>query len=172
MPDAYTDSFATSGADLLELDNQLCFALHATARQVVKAYRPALAELGLTYPQYLVLLVLWAWARDREPRPTLKALGERLALDSGTLTPLLKRMQALGLVTRTRSSEDEREIFLHLTPEGLALKKRARRVPAALLAQSPLPIGELIKLRDQLKRLRAALPPVSDKPAARVAARK
>jgi MarR family transcriptional regulator, organic hydroperoxide resistance regulator len=163
MPDTYTDFSSPNGGDLLELDNQLCFALHATARQVVKAYRPALLELGLTHPQYLVLLVLWAWAREREPRPTVKALGERLGLDSGTLTPLLKRMQGLGLVTRTRSTEDEREVFVQLTPEGLALRKRARRVPVALLQQSPLPIGELIKLREQLKRLRAALPPVSMK---------
>jgi DNA-binding MarR family transcriptional regulator len=178
MPDAYTDFSSPNGGDLLELDNQLCFALHATARQVVKAYRPALLELGLTHPQYLVLLVLWAWAREREPRPTVKALGERLGLDSGTLTPLLKRMQGLGLVTRTRSTQDEREVFVQLTPEGLALRKRARRVPVSLLQQSPLPIGELIKLREQLKRLRAALPPVSMKGrasehiSARVAARK
>lgn len=143
--------------DLLELDNQLCFALHATARQVMKAYRPALSELELTHPQYLVLLVLWAWAREREPRPTVKALGSRLELDSGTLTPLLKRLERRGLITRTRSREDERELFVHLTPTGLALKKRARCVPVALLRQSPLPIGELVRLREQLKRLRGSL---------------
>jgi DNA-binding MarR family transcriptional regulator len=157
MPDAQARLTTSKRGDLLELDNQLCFALHATARQVMRAYRPALTELELTHPQYLVLLVLWAWARDREPRPTVKALGSRLELDSGTLTPLLKRLESRGLITRTRSTQDERELFVHLTPAGLALKKRARGVPVALLHQSPLPVGELVKLRDQLKRLRGAL---------------
>jgi DNA-binding MarR family transcriptional regulator len=156
MSDTYARA-SSKAADLLELDNQLCFALHATAREVVRAYRPALSELELTHPQYLVLLVLWEWARQRESRPTVKALGARLALDSGTLTPLLKRLETRGLITRTRSRDDERELFVHLTPAGNALKKRARRVPAALLEQSPLPVNELFKLRDQLKRLRAAL---------------
>jgi len=142
---------------LLDLDNQLCFALHATARQVMRAYRPVLSELGLTHPQYLVLLVLWAWARDREPRPTVKALGARLELDSGTLTPLLKRLENRGLVTRTRSTEDERELFVQLTPAGLALKKRARCVPTSLLEHSPLPLSDIVRLREQLKRLRLAL---------------
>jgi DNA-binding MarR family transcriptional regulator len=157
MPDAEPNTAGKHANELLELDNQLCFALHATARQVIKAYRPALAELELTHPQYLVLLVLWAWARDREPRPTVKALGARLELDSGTLTPLLKRLERRGLVTRTRSSEDERELFVRLTAAGLALKKRARCVPASLLQQSPVSLGELGKLRHQLTRLRAVL---------------
>ena len=157
MPVAERSSAASSGVDLLELDNQLCFALHSAARQVVRSYRPALAELGLTHPQYLVLLVLWGWARQQEPRPTVKALGARLALDSGTLTPLLKRLEARGLITRTRSEADERELFVRLTPAGSQLKKRAKRVPAALLRQSPLPVAELVKLRDQLKQLRVAL---------------
>jgi MarR family transcriptional regulator, organic hydroperoxide resistance regulator len=87
----------------------------------------------------------------------VKALGARLALDSGTLTPLLKRLEARGLITRTRSRDDERELFVQLTPAGSALKKRARRIPASLIQQSPLPIGELVKLREQLKRLRTAL---------------
>lgn len=156
MPDGNAEP-ARNDDGLLELDNQLCFALHATARQVVKGYRPILAELELTHPQYLVLLVLWAWAREREPKPTVKALGARLALDSGTLTPLLKRLEQRNLITRTRSDEDEREVFVHLTPAGSALKKRARKIPVTLLRQSPIPIAELISLRDQLKRLRAAL---------------
>jgi DNA-binding MarR family transcriptional regulator len=116
-----------------------------------------LAELELTHPQYLVLLVLWAWAREREPRPTVKALGERLELDSGTLTPLLKRLESRGLVTRTRSTQDEREVFVHLTPAGQALKRRAHRVPATLLRDSPLSLAEIVKLREQLKKLRGAL---------------
>ena len=149
---------------LLELDNQLCFALHAAARQVVKAYRPVLAELELTHPQYLVLLVLWAWARDREPRPTVKALGARLALDSGTLTPLLKRLESRGLLSRTRSTADERELFVHVTPAGMALKRRAARVPVTLLQRSPLCLDDVIRLRDQLKRLRVALTDASPAP--------
>jgi DNA-binding MarR family transcriptional regulator len=142
---------------LLELDNQLCFALDVATRLVVRAYRPALLELGLTHAQYLVLLVLWTWHRTNEPRPTVKALGERLALDSGTLTPMLKRLVTRGLVTRTRSTEDERELFVRLTPEGVALKKRATCVPRTLLERSPLPLDEFVKLREQLKRLRAAM---------------
>jgi DNA-binding MarR family transcriptional regulator len=124
---------------------------------VIRSYRPVLAELELTHPQYLVLLVLWGWARNREKRPTIKALGERLDLDSGTLTPLLKRLQSRGLITRTRSTEDERELFVHLTPAGAALKKRARRVPTHLLSRSPIPLNKIIELRDQLKQLRTAL---------------
>ena len=149
---------------LLELDNQLCFALHAAARQVVKAYRPVLAELELTHPQYLVLLVLWAWARDREPRPTVKALGARLALDSGTLTPLLKRLESRGLLSRTRSTVDERELFVQVTPAGMALKRRAARVPVTLLERSPLCLDDVIRLRDQLKRIRVALTDASAAP--------
>jgi MarR family transcriptional regulator, organic hydroperoxide resistance regulator len=152
------DALAKVSTDeLLDLDNQLCFAMHSTARALVKAYRPVLAELELTHPQYLVLLVLWAWARERESRPTVKSLGERLQLDSGTLTPLLKRLESRGLVTRTRSSADERELFVRLTPAGLALKKRARRVPVSLLQNAVVPLGEIIQLREQLKKLRAAL---------------
>jgi DNA-binding MarR family transcriptional regulator len=144
-------------SDLLELDNQLCFALHAATRQVVRAYRAVLSELGLTYPQYLVMLVLWSWERDGHPRPTLSALGERLALDSGTLTPLLKRLAERRLIKRTRSASDERELCLHLTAAGRRLEKAACRVPIALLSQSPWSLAELFALRDQLKRLRTDL---------------
>jgi DNA-binding MarR family transcriptional regulator len=156
MRPATTASRDTS-REILELDNQLCFALHSTARQIVRAYRPALEDLELTHPQYLVMLVLWAWAREREPRPTVKALGRRLHLDSGTLTPLLKRLEARGLITRTRSTNDEREVFVHLTRSGQALKRRAQQVPLTLLKNSPVPLSEIIELRDGLKRLRSAL---------------
>jgi DNA-binding MarR family transcriptional regulator len=157
MPNVRDALARVSTDELLDLDNQLCFALHSTARLLVKSYRPVLSELELTHPQYLVLLVLWAWAREREQRPTVKALGEKLALDSGTLTPLLKRLESRGLITRERSSADEREVFVSLTPAGAALKKRARRVPVTLLQKSVVPIGEIIQLREQLKKLRAAL---------------
>lgn len=143
--------------ELLDLENQLCFALDVAARQVMRAYRPALNALGLTHTQYVVLLVLWEWAGRNEPRPTVKALGERLALDSGTLTPVLKRMAANGLVTRTRSVSDEREVFIRLTPDGLALRKRASCAPRTLLEHSPLRLDEIIKLREQLKKLRGVL---------------
>lgn len=145
------------GDHLLELDNQICFALYSAARQVVKAYRPKLEELGLTHPQYLVLLVLWSWAAQREPHPTVKALGDRLALDSGTITPLLKRLESRGLVTRQRSTEDEREVLVTLTTAGIALKKKARQIPISLLPDSPAALNELIQLREQVKRLRSVL---------------
>jgi DNA-binding MarR family transcriptional regulator len=147
----------TKPSDLLELDNQLCFALHAATRQVLRAYRPVLAELGLTYSQYLVMLVLWAWDRENRARPTVSALGERLALDSGTLTPLLKRLESRHLIKRTRSSEDERELSLQLTAAGRKLEKPACKVPISLLSQSSWSLPEMLGLRDQLKRLRADL---------------
>jgi DNA-binding MarR family transcriptional regulator len=157
MRPATTTAPRDTNKEILELDNQLCFALHSTARQIVRAYRPALEGLELTHPQYLVMLVLWAWARDRESRPTVKALGRRLHLDSGTLTPLLKRLEARGLITRTRSTNDEREVFVHLTRSGQALKRRAQQVPLTLLKNSPVPLAEIIELRDGLKKLRSAL---------------
>jgi DNA-binding MarR family transcriptional regulator len=140
----------------LDLDNQLCFALYAANRQVVRAYSEALKAVDLTYPQYLVMLVLWEWARDHCERPTVKALGVRLDLDSGTLTPLLRRLQAKGVIARQRISPDEREVYVRVTPAGARLKQRARRVPIEMLQQSPLPLPQLIKLRDQLKLFRPA----------------
>ena len=144
--------------DLLELDNQLCFALHATTRRVIRAYQQALADLDLTYPQYLVMLVLWGWDRARVAQPTVSALGARLDLDSGTLTPLLRRLEQKGVLVRTRSPEDGRALFVRTTPAGRAMKQRAARVPMAMLEHSPLPLEEIIALRNQLQRLRAALP--------------
>jgi DNA-binding MarR family transcriptional regulator len=144
--------------DLLELDNQLCFALHATTRRVIRTYQHALEGLDLTYPQYLVMLVLWGWERDRVAHPTVTAMGARLDLDSGTLTPLLRRLEQKGLLVRERSQEDARALCVRTTAAGRALKKRAARVPVALLEQSPLKIEEIVALRNQLQRLRAALP--------------
>ena len=102
----------------LQLDNQLCFKLYAASRAVTRAYKPMLEQLGLTYPQYLAMLVLWEWHDTPPATPTVKALGERLLLDSGTLTPLLKRLQQLGLLLRQRASHDEREVHLCLTAAG------------------------------------------------------
>ncbi len=144
---------------LLQLDNQFCFALHSAARLVVRAYRPVLQELDLTYPQYLVLLVLWEWERVKHSRPSVSALGERLDLDSGTLTPLLRRLERKGLLVRERSASDERELFVRLTAAGTALKQPACKVPVSLIEHSPLPLAEIAALRDQLKRVREALLP-------------
>jgi len=113
----------------LQLDNQICFAVYSTAHAFNRVYKPLLDRLGLTYPQYLVMLVLWE--RDDVP---LKDIGERLFLDSGTLTPLLKRMETADLIKRTRNTADERQVLIALTPKGLALKEKARAVPEGILA--------------------------------------
>ena len=113
---------------LLRLDNQICFAVYSAAHAFNRVYKPLLDRLGLTYPQYLVMLSLWE--RDGVP---VKDIGERLFLDSGTLTPLLKRLEAAGLVKRTRSTEDERQVLIALTPQGQALKEKARTVPQSIL---------------------------------------
>jgi DNA-binding MarR family transcriptional regulator len=118
-----------------------------------------LDELDLTYPQYLVLLVLWAWDREQHPRPTVTALGERLDLDSGTLTPLLRRLEQKGLITRERASGDERELLVRVSRSGRLLKRRARKVPLSLLERSSIPLQELIELRERLKTLRSSLHP-------------
>ena len=140
-------------ADLpLLLGNQLCFAVYSTAHAFNRAYKPLLDRLGLTYPQYLVMLVLWE--RDGVP---VKDIGERLLLDSGTLTPLLKRLEAAELVKRTRSTEDERQVLIALTPRGQALKEKARAVPQAILAASACSIAELSAMKNELVTLRDRL---------------
>lgn len=143
---------------LLELDNQFCFALHSAAHRVVRAYRPALSALDLTYPQYLVMLVVWQWESERFETPTVTALGERLGLDSGTLTPLLRRLEQKKLISRERSPDDARQLHVRLTPRGRALRQEARKVPLSLLQKSSVPVQEIINLREQLKRVRDALP--------------
>lgn len=137
----------------LQLDSQLCFKLYAASRAVVRGYKPMLDQLGLTYPQYLVMLVLWEWHETPPALPTVKALGERLALDSGTLTPLLKRLEQLQLVQRRRSGRDEREVHLSLSDTGLALREQVRPLKAALLCESGVDLDSLGLLREQLDRL-------------------
>lgn len=132
----------------LLLDAQVCFALHAATRAMTAAYAPLLAPLGLTYPQYLVMLVLWE-ADDL----AVKDLGARLALDSGTLTPLLKRLEAAGLVDRSRDAEDERIVRARLTAKGRALRKRALHVPKEMACRAGLPLRELRSLRETLSHL-------------------
>lgn len=134
--------------DQLLLDQQLCFALYAASRSVTGLYRPLLEPLGLTYPQYLVMLVLW-----EQDGLTVRELGQRLQLDSGTLTPLLKRLQAAGHVTRQRRKEDEREVDIRLTDAGLALRDQASGIPECLAQCMQLPLDQMQSLRDELKRL-------------------
>lgn len=128
------------------LEEQICFAVHAAAHAFAGAYRPLLEPLGLTYPQYLVLLRLW-----QEDGPTVKALGEPLFLDSGTLTPLLKRMEAAGLVTRQRDPRDERQVRIYLTDKGRGMREAARGFAAVLGCAMDLPLPELAALRDRLR---------------------
>ncbi|MGK5554019.1 MarR family winged helix-turn-helix transcriptional regulator [Actinomadura kijaniata] len=138
--------------ELLSLDGQLCFAVHATARAFDAAYRPMLRELGLTYPQYLVMLALW-----EQGSLTVKELGLALRLDSGTLSPLLKRLETAGLVRRERDAHDERSVTVSLTAQGAALRGRAVRVPRRILTATGLGPAELTELRTSLERLTAAL---------------
>lgn len=136
----------------LHLDHQVCFALHAASRAFTGVYRGLLKELNLTYPQYLVMLVLW----EQGDTP-VKRLGERLRLDSGTLSPLLKRLEAAGLVTRERSTRDERSVQVRLTGEGTALRERAARVPRAIMTATGLTAEEAADLHVRLARLTEAL---------------
>ncbi|MFR9729551.1 MarR family winged helix-turn-helix transcriptional regulator [Saccharopolyspora sp. MS10] len=132
----------------LSLDRQVCFALYSASRSFTNLYRPFLDELGLTYPQYLVMLVLW-----EHDSLAVKELGTRLRLDSGTLSPLLKRLEAGGLVERTRSARDERSVDIRLTGAGRELRQQAERIPPRLLAASGLELGEIEELRAALERL-------------------
>ncbi len=143
---------AATPRDHLRLDEQLCFALYAASRAMVQAYTPELDRLGITYPQYVAMMVLWEHGAT-----SVKHLGERLMLDSGTLTPLLKRLEQQGFVTRTRSTEDERVVIVELTAQGRRLRDRARAVPEKIACKSGLSPAELVRLRTQLKDLVATL---------------
>ncbi|MFI9162542.1 MarR family winged helix-turn-helix transcriptional regulator [Kitasatospora aureofaciens] len=138
--------------ELLRLDQQICFSLNAASRAFGGVYRVLLRDLGLTYPQYLVMLVLW-----EDGELPVKRIGERLRLDSGTLSPLLKRLETAGLVRRERSQEDERSVTVTLTAEGSALRGRAGQVPRRLLAATGLPVEDLAALRGLLDRVTVAL---------------
>ncbi len=137
--------------DALLLENQLCFALYSASRAMTRAYAPLLAPLGLTYPQYLVMLVLW-----EEKSASVKELGDRLALDSGTLTPLLKRLEAAGLVSRRRDPEDERVVRIELTADGQKLRSRAKSVPTELACRTGFDVSD-VKALARLARLRQEL---------------
>jgi len=144
--------------DVLRLDQQLCFALYTASRLMTRAYRPVLEALELTYPQYLVLLVLWEDAQDGRDAPTVKRLGERLLLDSGTLTPLLKRLEGRGLIARRRSETDERAVRVELTHAGSAMRAQALHVPLELLCRVGVAPRDLLDLRERLRALIAGMP--------------
>lgn len=138
--------------DPLDLDRQVCFPLYAASNLLNRLYRPLLGELGLTYPQYLVMLVLW----KRAPQ-TVGSLGEMLYLDSGTLTPLLKRMELAGLITRTRDPDDERRVLIDVTAKGQALRSDAKKIPAMLSTGLDIDDDAVAQLREQVRALVAAL---------------
>ncbi len=137
--------------DLLALDRQVCFALAVASRTVIGLYRPLLEPMGLTHPQYLVMLALWEQSPLR-----VSDLATRLSLEPATLSPLLKRLEASGMVTRDRDPDDERALAVTLTPKGAAARAEAERIPPAILARLGMTVGELENLRDGLTDLIAA----------------
>ncbi|MCZ0988904.1 MarR family winged helix-turn-helix transcriptional regulator [Streptomyces diastatochromogenes] len=139
-------------ADWLRLDRQICFSLHAASRAFNSVYRVILKDLGLTYPQYLVMLVLW----EQGDLP-VKKLGEHLRLDSGTLSPLVKRLEGAGLVRRERSVQDERSVQVRLTEEGVALRERALEVPRRIVTATGFELAEIGELRERLDQLTSTL---------------
>ncbi len=141
MPEAET------GCEQLRLENQLCFPLYACAKEVIRQYRKPLEELKLTYTQYIVMMVLWEFGGMTEGE-----LGKKVRLDSGTLAPLLKRLEKLGLVERIRPENNERTLFLNLTPEGEALRQKALSIPSAMRGCIQMPTEELLLLRELLNK--------------------
>lgn len=134
--------------EFLKLENQLCFSVYATSRAITKLYRPFLSELGITYPQYLVMLVLW-----EKENITLKDLGNKLYLDSGTLTPLLKRLESMGYLKRERSSEDERLLCVSITDKGNELKQKALDIPRCIIDCLDYDPMLLLKLKQEIDLL-------------------
>ncbi|SNT10688.1 MarR family winged helix-turn-helix transcriptional regulator [Sphingopyxis indica] len=138
--------------DPLDLDRQVCFPLYAASNLLGRLYRPILSELGLTYPQYLVMLVLW-----KETPQTVGSLGHKLYLDSGTLTPLLKRMEQAGLISRVRDTGDERRVLIELTTAGREMREAAEKVPKTLADGLAIDESDVAELRDRVRALVAAL---------------
>ncbi len=141
--------------EMLKLDNQFCFVLYALSRKIIGQYRPLLNAIGLTYPQYLVMLVLWEHLPDpgKPGGVTIKFIGERLQLDTGTLTPLLKRLEQRGLIHRERAKDDEREVLVRLSLEGIELKQQAQHIPLQIMCNSALPLEEVARLKLALKSM-------------------
>ena len=144
-PSASTDT-------MLQLDNQLCFALYSASLAMTKVYKPLLETIGLTYPQYLVMLVLW-----EQDGLSVSEIGERLCLDSGTLTPLLKRLETSGWLTRRRAADDERRVQVGLTPAGHLLKIQATGIPSCVVEATHCDLPELVALTRQVQALRDQL---------------
>ncbi|MBU5592143.1 MarR family transcriptional regulator [Clostridium sp. MSJ-4] len=134
--------------DILKLDNQLCFSIYACSKEIIRLYRPFLEKLELTYTQYIALLALW-----EKDNVTVKELGERLYLDSGTLTPLLKKMEDNGILTRERQKDDERKVLIKLTEAGRDLKQKALQIPNSILCSTNLSAENAICLREDIKNL-------------------
>ena len=132
----------------LDIDNQLCFALYASSKAVIKSYKPLLDELGITYTQYITLLVLW-----KEDNITVKELGKKLYLDSGTLTPVLKRLESMDIIQRIRASQDERNVYVKLTDKGISMKDKASKIPEKMFCSTSLSLDEVSGLREKLKFL-------------------
>ena len=146
------DAACTADDYSMDLQEQLCFAVYSTMLGLNRAYRPLLDALDLTYPQYLVMLVLW-----KRDELIVSEIGQQLLLDTPTLTPLLKRLEQRGLLTRQRSTRDERQVIIALTASGRALQARARDVPRCIATAMKLPPADIVALRDQLLALRAHL---------------
>jgi MarR family transcriptional regulator, organic hydroperoxide resistance regulator len=135
-------------SEQLKLDNQVCFPVYSLAKEIVNQYRPLLEEMDVTYPQYLVMLVLW-----EHQEQTVSQIGEKLNLDSGTLTPLLKRLEQKDLVNRARSAEDERVVKVKLTEQGKALREKAASVPKELAKSMKASVAELIQLKNLIDNI-------------------
>jgi DNA-binding MarR family transcriptional regulator len=132
--------------DVLKLDNQLCFALYACSKEIIRLYKPILDELGITYTQYITLLVLW-----EEDNITIKDLGSKLLLGSNTLTPLLKKLESINLIKRIRDTNDERNVYIKLTKKSIEMKEKALKIPGKAFYQTGLSVEEAIGLREKLK---------------------
>lgn len=132
----------------LLLDNQLCFAFYACSKEIIRLYKPYLEELGLTYTQYITMMVLW-----QTPEITVKNLGKRLYLDSGTITPLLKKLEALDFVKKERNPDDERSVIVKLTKSGLELKDRSKKIPKEMLCCLNMSIEEAMQLKTNIRQV-------------------
>lgn len=134
--------------DCIKLDKQVCFSLYAASREVIKLYKPCLDKYGLTYTQYVAMLVLW-----EEEKTTVKGIGQRLHLDSGTLTPLLKKIENMGLIKRYRDTNDDRVVIVELTENGRILKEEIRAVPCEMASKMKMPKDRLLELKKNLDEL-------------------